>query len=218
MCIFWREFALLEKELPLSAEPLNVQGLSGMGLKVVFKRRFISIITWESTLCLFWTFSGWSLSFPRSGQRGDSWSLSPGCKTNTQALKDIYTSSKNNLNAPSPEESESSKRNRRWKAEKKCFVKEKTEGSQKHVWAVRCDLLVSLQILRQGAVVESEILETFLRTQTKSRTKLRKTSKQTGQQSVRKQKQHLDGRVWDTNSTWEDIETKGCTSVVCSKS
>lgn len=90
------------------------------------------------------------------------------------------------------------------------------EGNQKYVWAVRCDLLVSSQILRKGAIVESEMLEKFLRMQTKSRTKLRKTIKQADQQSVRKQK-HLDERVWDTNRTWEEMEIKGCMSVACSK-
>lgn len=45
MCVFCREFALLEEELLMSEEPLNVQGFSGMGLTVLLSMDFITKIT-----------------------------------------------------------------------------------------------------------------------------------------------------------------------------
>lgn len=72
--------------------------------------------------------------------------------------------------------------------------------------------------------VQSEILNTLLRAQTKSRAKLRKTKQNNKEsrlsnlhQSGREQEQSLDGRVQDNNSTWEEMETKGCVFRVCSK-
>lgn len=82
MCVFCREFALLEEELLMSEEPLYVQGFSGMGLKVLLNVHILDIQWLKLQFSHMWTEynMGRYLQFISS-------MLILGCNANMQAFK-----------------------------------------------------------------------------------------------------------------------------------